>query len=284
MTKIKNNTATSVLACTFINKIAIIFILLITACNQNIDLKLPTYEPKLVLEFYLEDKMPIRCLLQESVSYTASATPRLIENALVILSYEGTQDTLLNIPFFDENTEKLYNYTNPKIFQAQADVLYEVYVKDTEGREMRGQTRFITPIPIDSLVYRANAIDSISAGLIFTDPLSEANFYRLIAYEERADFKIENSSDIQLRDIAFEGQQFSFFTGPNFARQDTIIGRLYHLTKEHYDFVESAQNARVANGNPFAQPADIRSNVSGGLGIFTSINFDEKRIIIPEAP
>ncbi|HET9278160.1 MAG TPA: DUF4249 family protein, partial [Flavitalea sp.] len=67
---------------------------------------------------------------------------------------------------------------------------------------------------------------------------------------------------------------------PDFARNDTVAVRVYSLNKEHYEYLESMGNARRSNFNPFSQPGRIKSNVSGGLGIFTSISYTEHKVII----
>jgi hypothetical protein len=41
--------------------------------------------------------------------------------------------------------------------------------------------------------------------------------------------------------------------------------------------VSSAANA---NGNPFAQPAKVKSTVQGGLGVFATLVYDRKKIVI----
>jgi hypothetical protein len=252
----------------------------LVACSKAIDLNLPVYEPKMVVEFYLEDKQPLRCLLQESVTYTDTKPLQLIDGALVVLSYQGKNDTLTNQRLLDRKLGKAYNYANTKLFRAQLDVVYELYIKDKQGREMRGKTQFLRIVPIDSLVYKFKK-DSVSVSMLFKDPAQEVNYYRLVAYPEREVIVEEGSWDISLRDLIFNGQTFSFFTGYTFSKGDTVVGRLYHLTANHFEFTESVQNAQTANGNPFAQPANIRSNVVGGLGIFTAITFDEQKLVIP---
>ncbi len=255
---------------------------LIVACNKIIDLDLPPYTPQLVLEFYLEDGQPLRCTLQESVPYTALSPPVLIEDALVILSYNDVQDTLKNEIFIDEFAGKAYNYFKPKLLQAEQGTVYKLYVKDSQGRELRAETQFIPTVPIDSMAFTLNEKDTASVGLVFRDPPAEANYYRLVAFPERDSIPSENFWDIRLNDLVFDGQEFSFFSGFSYAKADSVIGRLYHLTAAHYNFLASAQNARDANGNPFAQPANIRSNVVGGIGVFTAVSYAQRRIVISD--
>lgn len=248
------------------------------SCNKEIDLALPVYEPKMVLEFYLEDNRPLNCLLQESINFTDTTRFNLIEDALIVLSYKGTKDTLRNGFNFNLTFGKIYNYFNPKIIKLEPNVVYEVYVKDKKGREMRGKTQWNASVPIDNLVYNFDASEKATVGMIFNDQGSSKNYYRIIAFKDSLFIRDDAIWDITFNDNLFNGEQFSFYTGYAFQKGDSITGRLYHLTDEHYRFTQSANNAQSSNGNPFGQPANIISNVEGGLGIFTTLQYTEKKV------
>lgn len=257
-----------------------IICLLGSSCSKDITLNLPTYESKLVIEFYLENNKPLKCLLQESVPYTDTSQLKLVNSALIVLKYSGISDTLLNIFYRDSKFEKIYNYYNPKLMNLRPGIDYELYVKDSQGREMSAQTRVNTLVGIDSFIYNYNSINNAAVGLVFNDNSSEKNFYRIVAFKDSIVVKEERTWDITLTDNVFNGNQFSFYTGYTYNRGDTITGRLYHLTADHYNFASSVNNSQSSNGNPFGQPANIVSNVSGGHGIFTVITYDEKKVIL----
>jgi len=266
------------------NKISI-YIALCTAfffirCSKEIKLNLPVYETKMVLEFYLEDNKPLNCLLQESVNYTDTARFRLINNALVVLSHGGVNDTLFNSFNFDPLFQKIYNYHNDKIIRLKPDTDYEVCVKDSMGRELRGSTRLNQKVLVDSLVYNFNTSNKAAVGLIFTDDIRTKDYYRIVAFKDAPAVQENEVWDITFTDILFSGKQFSFFTGYAFNAGDTIMGRLYHLNEEHHLFTESVNNAQSSNGNPFGQPANIITNLTGGTGIFTTLTYDERKLII----
>lgn len=254
--------------------------LFLSGCTRDINFELPEYESKMVLEFYLEDGKPLSCLLQESIPFTDTTQFRLIEDALIVVSYGEEKDTLVNTFFFDQKFNKIYNYFNPKIMELQPGINYEVYVRDNQGREMTGSTRLNNLVPIDSLVYNYNDDLQAAAGLIFRDNESTVNHYRIVAYKDEPIVVEEDVWDITFSDILFNGDQFSFYTGYAFNPGDSVTGRLYHLTPEHNSFTESVNNAQSSNGNPFGQPANIISNLNGGMGIFTTLIYDEKKILI----
>lgn len=267
-----------------ISGLSFILLILITmlsiACRKEIKLDLPQYEPKMVLEFYLENNKPLSCVLQESVTFTDTTKYKLIDSALIILSYNGVRDTLINSLSFDSKFEKIYNYNNPKIMQLQPNTDYEIYVKDSKGREMTGKTKLNIIVPIDSLVFNYNTDNKAAVGLIFNDNGNSKNYYRIVAYKDAQKVKEDDVWDITFNDNLFNGGQFSFYTGYSFNSGDTVIGRLYHLTEEHNNFTESVNNAQASNGNPFGQPANIITNLSGGIGVFTTLTYAEKKIVI----
>ena len=262
-----------------------ILIILITSaltigCRKEIKLNLPIYESKMVLEFYLEDNKTLSCLLQESINYTDTTRFKLIDNALVVLSYNGVKDTLFNTFYFDQKFQKIYNYHNPKIIQLQPNIEYHVYVKDSKGREMTGKTNLNNIVQIDTLVYNYNSSSKAAVGLILNDDVKTKNYYRIVAFKDVPSVNDGDVWDITFNDNLFNGDQFSFYTGYAFNLGDTVVGRLYHLTNEHNSFAESVSNAQSSNGNPFGQPANIITNLTGGIGIFTTLTYAEKKLVI----
>jgi hypothetical protein len=262
--------------------IVVVFIIAMISygCQKTVQLKLPKYEPKMVLEFYLQDDQPLVCLLQESINYTDTTRIKLIENALIVLSYNGVSDTLLNQPYLDQKLGKFYNYSNPKKLKLLPNVVYSLYINDRKGREIWGTTRVKEIVPIKTLSYVYNNENDISAVLSFDDDGNTSNNYIFAAFRNTPVLGSGVIRDVRFNDILFNGKSFSFNTGYRYVMGDTITGRLYHLTQEHTDFAESVSNAQSANGNPFGQPANILSNITGGIGVFTTLNYDEKVVII----
>jgi hypothetical protein len=86
--------------------------------------------------------------------------------------------------------------------------------------------------------------------------------------------------DYAADDNLSNGQAAAFGTGYDFEKDDTVFVSLYHLEKPYYDFFNSVEAARDANGNPFAQPASVISTVQGGYGVFTNLVYDRKMIIL----
>jgi len=73
-----------------------------------------------------------------------------------------------------------------------------------------------------------------------------------------------------------------FGTAFEYAPGDTLISTLYHISEDYYDFLESLETALNSNGNPFVQQESTRSNINGGIGIFTGFTLDRKMVIVPQ--
>jgi hypothetical protein len=261
-------------------RLCFLFLLLfLWGCNKKIDLKLPAYESKLVIEMYLEPGKPFRCVLQESTSYLSPPGNPLMNNALVTVSYNGKQDTLINEASIDTLSQKRFNYTGKNKVVYDENTTFSLFAKDISGRTLRSVARFLRPVSIDSVTFAFDKEDTAQAAIFFRDPPGE-NFYRF--YTSNQSRKREQT--YRVNDLLFDGKPFTLFSNFTFARQDTVTFRLYHLTPEHYNFLESVQNARTANFNPFVQPSLIKSNVEGGIGVFTTVIYEERRKIVPKSP
>lgn len=255
--------------------------LLFLSCDKVVDVDLPEYERELVLEMYLEKGQPLRCLLIESLPYTDTAINKPVNDAVVIFSDGMKNDTLKFLVNQDHLTGRFYNYYNPKTISGEPGKTYTVTIV-AKDKKLVAQANFGQKVPpVDSLMVKESDVerDSFSVGLVFKDPADEVNYYRVLI-GKNVSFFGSDPTDLRTSDIPFNGKSFSYFSEPDFARNDTVSVRLYSLHKEHYDYLETMGNARRSNFNPFSQPGRIKSNIKGGLGIFTSIVYTEYKVVI----
>lgn len=286
-----------------------------TACDglqREIDIDLPEHERQLVVEAYLEPGKPYRVLLTESKGYFDDLDEcPFVRNALVTITNNGQTDTLreapflgecslqnLNfIPFFGIENSRFFNYGSNAIcpINYNSDFILEVF--DTlNNRQARAVTRILPPVPIDSLVPRYRTNDTLANLLLyFRDIPGESNFYRAVLHESQVvepdslgffNLGVDPIFDFVLDDSRFlnADNSITLGTGFDYTEGDTLIFTLYHTDREYQVFSESIDNAAGANFNPFAEPATVVGNVSGGIGIFTPLSFDRDTIIFPPPP
>lgn len=274
----------------------LVLLLALVACNleQEIELDLPAYEEKIILEAYLEAGQSYRLLLTRSSSYFSPFPTNLLEtfnqllvnDAEVVITYQGNQIVLDNVPFIDPETDKIFNYSSNQMVPFDTINPFNLSITLADGVVISGATTFLPVVPIDSIVYEfKNAVsekDSARVLTYFNDPIDQENFYRRAIYkykkgelEEQQDFV---SDDRIVEDVVVFG------TGYNFKLGDTVLNRIYHIDESYYRFFNSLQLAVEGNGNPFGQPSpiipSIQSSDGQAIGVFTTLNFSEEVTII----
>lgn len=233
--------------------------LLLVACQQDVDVMLPPYESKLVLECYLEDGQPLRLTLLESQPYLAVSAPMLVSGAIVLLSHQGQTDTIPNLPALDQLTGKSYNYSSPKRIRVNYDAPYMLTVTDKMGRIVTATTHFIRPVAIKSITPEFNDKGKAYGLTKFADNPLEKDYYRLTLTRNR---RVDTLSLDALIDNAFSnGKEINWGSGYTFKPGDTLHATLYHCTEAYYKFLSTSHGARQANVNPFSASGEVISNV-----------------------
>jgi hypothetical protein len=269
-----------------------LFIYGLTGCDlkQEVDIDLPAYESRLVVECYLEPGKPITLLLSRSAAYF-DAFPtfdqRFLEEVLVSgadisITHRERTYPLSNELTFDHETRKVFNYRSNKIIPADYESAFYLNILTPEGDRISANTRLLPAIPIDSLVVDFSEDDPTKARILtyLTDPPEQENFYRRILHEGSLDNDPEQdfpANDRIVEDVLLFGTAFDYKAG------DTLVSTIYHIEEAYFNFLESVQTARNSNGNPFAQPSPIISNLegnSGAIGIFTGLSYDRKTIVL----
>ncbi len=264
------------------------FTLLLLAClfscnlEKDVQVDLPEYESQLVVECYLEVGQPYRLALSESVSYFADPQLPIINNATVVISDGLHSDTLLNTFVIDTLSEKIYNFVHPRIVEEDYDKVYTLSVSLDDGQQISATTSFLEPILIDSLVPIFNEDNSFASVFTYlTDPPNEDNFFRRVFHSGQNIYDGILEQDFSTTDALVNSNgQIIFGSGFSFTEGDTLISTLFHMDEDYYNFMESYDDAIGSNGNPFAQPGAVLSNIEGGIGIFTAHSYDRKRLII----
>ena len=254
--------------------------LLLMGCDlqKNVDIILPAYASKLAVEAYLEPGKPYRLLLTETRGYFDTLGLPLVNDASVVISHGGQDVRLEPGLYVDSVNFKAFNYTSTQRVPATYDQPFSLLVEDASGRRVTATTYLQPVVAIDTVEWYFND-DSLAYLLTrFYDQPGVANYYRFIINRHSVGRGAE--VDFTIDDALLDGQRIPLGTGFNYARNDTLVVRLYQIDQAYYRFLESAADARNANGNPFAQPAPLVSGVTGGLGVFTGPSHDQRLVIV----
>jgi len=270
------------------------FILALAACGnleKEITLDLPPYESKLVVECYLEAGQPYTALLTKSAAYfdpftfeSAEEFLQILENdAEVVIRHKGEEIKLQNDLNINPTTAKIFNYYSTELVPADYENDFELEITTKDGRHVTATTRLLPKVPIDSVVVEFDAKnDTLARTLVyFQDDPNTTDYYRRMIHVGSVlndpEFYFQTGDDFVDDGTVVFGSAFDYAVG------DTVINTIFHIDHDYYLFLESIEGAVDANGNPFAQPGVILSNLEGdenALGIFTGFSFDRVVTII----
>jgi hypothetical protein len=306
--------------------------LMLTACEKEITVELPTTEPRLVLEGSIETGGPPIVILTRTQSYfaptdLASISEIFVKDAIVIVSDGITTDTLdqicsSDIPdaLLDEagaatglDPALLANadicvYTDLELLLGGTPAIigvegrtYSLAVQ-ADGKTATSVTSIPFTAPLDSTWFELaqQEPDDDTLGFIhatLSDPDTMGNAYRWYAK------RINAGSDGQPKDDAFRAPFFSVFedryvngltfdfsynrgSSPYSTAQDdeneergyfkvgdTVVVKFTSIGIKEFDFYNTYYNNVATQGDIFSNPANARSNITGGLGVWAGYAF-----------
>ena len=258
--------------------VGFIFCLGLASCLQKqVNITLPPFKSRLVVEGYLQKNQPFQVAVSQTSNFFAAPDINAVflKKAIVILSYKNVVDTLVYNPLPDFAHFKWFNYQlkNKDTIPLAAGTTYYLRVIDSTGRVATASTTWFNRIKIDSVKEVINPVNKFKSDTVmrvyFKDNAGTVDNYRFRAIDQTAGDSVR--VDNFFADNLFNGQTFSLSTGRKFHHMDTCDISLFHIDNAYYTFLSTSNEADNANGNPFASPATIISNISGGTGIFTAL-------------
>jgi hypothetical protein len=272
----------------------------IVACEREIEIELPGATDLVVVEGSIEEgKSPVILLTKNEGFFETFPTDLetfveefVIQDAEVILS-DGILEETLQFTL-DLSTYPFFFYTGTLI-QGEAGKTYSIEIR-TNNQVLTSSTTIPSAVPIDSTWFELNPfdVDEDSLGVSYLeimDPDTFGNAYRLFA-KRNSELEFYPVSGSSFNDNFVNGQKVIFFAGrgdepfaatdtfvPNeffYQLGDTMFMKLASIGRKEYDFYSTLDAAINSNGNPFASPTLVQSNVEGGLGVWVgmSVSFD----------
>ena len=288
---------------TLIKLIGIVTVLIsVISCEKNITLNLPVAEPKLVVEGYIyQDTFPYVILTRNvpffSTLDSSTLQEYVVKGATVIVSDGITTDTMIEI-----NYGQLTFYASlDNNLKGRVGRTYSLRV-EADGQVVTSTTTIPEPVPLDSVWWKVQGEhDTLGfAWAHLTDPDTLGNYYRWFAKrinhypdgdQKDADFIAPIGSTFD--DKFINGKSFDFFYNrgnlPNSTKEDdeneerlffktgdTIVVRFCTIDRASFQFWRDEETQGSNNGNPFANPAPVTSNIKDGLGVWGgySVTYD----------
>lgn len=273
---------------------------MIAACRKDVQLDLPDYTQKVVVEASIETGSAATVYLSYSVPYFGEfdySAPQksFITGALVTVTDGVLTDTL----------EELYPgigyfYQGSKVIgQVGKSYLLKVTVNE---KTFDVKTTILNAAPKADSLYFEHDRDSLGfMGHFFTEPKGSGDCYRWMAkrlgrdvfyaapFNSVFDDKFVDGTEVEL--VYNRGRQPNILTADAedpergyYKRGDTVVVKFSKIGRAEYEFWLTYYQNRSSNGNPFSAPANIKSMYSDYehvFGSFTGYSPSFDTIIIP---
>ena len=277
------------------NTLKIVLLLLgvvtLFSCEEEIEVDIPDNANSLVVEAYINDRFPALnyVILTRSVDYFSAAGGYVpVKDAQVFVT-EGTvngADTSWDVStrkqLVEVRTDTVRGfYMDPaQLLLGKQNHVYLLEIT-SDGKSVRGTTSIPALVPLDSMTYTRERKEA-TITLHYNEPVAINNNYFII---------YRNGSDSTIRTWGFHTGAFTFsddFINGEYRRQtlfnkfnagDTVNLWMSSIDRLSYNFWESFDDAN-RNGGPFATPVTVESNITGGIGCFTGMSTDYKRVVI----
>jgi hypothetical protein len=279
----------------------VLFLICILSCEKDITVDLPKAEKKLVVEGTIDLNEYALVILTKNASYFDVITTETVNNsiirddqAIVIVSNGNIYDTLQ--PTAIEKWPH-YAYVGNKI-KGEINEVYNLKIL-YDNKEYFATTIIPDTIGIDSVWFeKMNGFDGLGfLGIKWTDPTQIGNNYLVTTKnhgEQKYFFRPYFGMHI-MDDILFNGQAMTYtpivkgfehndyyndYYDPNiidtpeedslyfvnaffFKYGDTVSIKLSTVDANSYNFWSSWYRNYMTEGNPFTNPASIKSNIEG---------------------
>lgn len=254
-------------------------IILLTSCENVIEIDLDYMKPRLVIEGVIND-FDNKCIikLSKTTDYFNQKTNPTVSDAVITLT-----DNAGTIVKFNEIEPG--SYLGERI-HTKSNINYTLNIL-SEGDSYVAKATIPQKVKIDSLTCLYNS-ESIfyEVGYVvschFSDPEEFHNFYRLKTYNINDKTKAKNSKDIYNDDL-FNGNKVELpWSYDVYQELDTVVVELYSLDVQTYDYYKTLfPISGGAEMMSMSTPANPNTNISNGaLGYFGAYTISRDTIII----
>lgn len=269
--------------------ILIVFLLSFYSCTEKIDVKLPNADKKIVIEGNIENGRNPQVIITRTIPLFSSVTSTspsdfYVLDATVTVS-DGTTTETLSLAI-DSASSLGVVYTGSTIIGIPGRTYFLTVAH--EGKSYTSITTIPAPVALDSVWWMPQPPkDTLGfANARISEPAGLGNNYRWFAKRPR-DRRYLAPYGATWDDKYVDGVSFDFAYSKGYdptdsentyendhsrgyyTKFDTIYIKFCSINKDAKDFYTTFETALGNNGNPFASPVTILTNINGGaLGVW----------------
>lgn len=297
--------------------VVVLLSVLMFGCETEIEVDLPEYNPKLVIEGTIENGQPAIVFLSKSIPYYSNIDLEyLLKNVAVT-------DAEVYVTSSDGESERLtfqYCPDAPLYFafvsnrlRGKENTTYTLTVK-YNGETYTAETSIPHTFDIDSAWFD-NPTELVTADtlrtirILMTDDASEANYYRFqikVSCPKFTDRLWASTLPLAFDDKTFNGITFNYelerygvstmatmgmseedrqsYSRLTFRPGDTVYIKHSLMDYNTYRFMMTGGTEAIMGSNPFTNPAPVASNIQGKevLGAWCGFASKISRIVWPD--
>lgn len=264
------------------------FLAFLISCTEDVNLTVIGVDKMVVIEGSIENGRPAQVAITRSspITQTIDFNSILVTDAKVYVSDGLVTDTL--VLGVDSFASFPFVYKGTSVIGVAGRTYYLTVVAD--GKTFTSVTTIPQPVALDSVWWKAQPPeDSLGfAWAHFTEPSGIGNAYKWFAKRPTKDRRFIAPYGSTFDDKFIDGKTFDFAynrgTDPNdanaaaeedskddgyYRNTDTVYIKFCTIDNNTAKFYTTYEASLQSNGNPFASPTTIISNINGGaLGVW----------------
>lgn len=296
-------------------------VLVLASCTKEVQIEVPEYEQRLVIDGRIETGQPPIVLLSKSQNIYAPTSLEAFLNSFqsgAVVTVSNGADTVVldeicsdNLPpgteaiaaeLFGVPEDELANYHlcaytsfNTAIW-GEVGKTYSLKV-EFEGKTYTSVTKIEQPTALDSVYWKQDPDPDPGYGFSWARLSDPANQFDAYMWEVKRinmidgapkDANFTKTYSPVFDDEFINGQTFDFgYENPMswddesvpdnnkgyYHQGDSVVIKLSKMSADVYEFYEKKYTQLQTNGNPFASPTVIPTNISGGaLGVWAGFS------------
>ncbi|MEQ8478899.1 DUF4249 domain-containing protein [Fulvivirga sp.] len=271
--------------------IAIIAIVVFTACEETVQLDLKESESVVIIDGLVSDQFKNQYVkVSRSIDFYAEGTSKAITNATVSVTDGATTYNYIHNPTLDSDNDGVYFSTVP--FSGEVGKTYQLTVQ-VDGTNYTAEDNLYPVTAIDSLTVIVNEDE-------FDEPERKNYFYEILFYahepQETKDFYLfkfyrndtlvlDSPTDIYFSNDDLLAEEINGIPTASFYKLGDI-GKveMYSISNAGFIYYNDLINLLQSDGGMFGSPpVNPRTNIEGGaLGFFQASSVVSESIKVEE--
>lgn len=251
-----------------------LLILINLSCETIVDVDLKEPEPQIVVNSFFSPDSVWQVRVTKSRFILSSREDFDVE-AKAAITIKDSKNTIIEKLLFDGFFYK--GKSKPEVGKE-----YTISVEDLGKSKISAKSEIPLATPIISVKTSPLANNSVQISVLFLDNVNQKNYYLLKVINDNgydlfvdAIDPIYNNNNrstpgILFNDNLFNGKTIDFRVSADSPPIKRII--LVSVSEEYYQYFTTKQLQENTQGDPFAQPTQIFTNIENGLGIFAGYN------------